>query len=393
MIIEIRKAGFINKGAELMLLAIMQQVKSRYPEAKLVMAPSHKESSQPFHKLAPLGFYPKASLWYFGVQWGWVARLLPAKIREMFGMVLDREVDVVLDAAGFSYSDQWGVKTSKELASSSRMWKKSNSTVILLPQAFGPFESHNIGKYVKRWVDNSDLIFAREEDSYRYLTSVVGTSDKIKISGDFTNLIAGEVPGYFSDAAEKVAIIPNYRMIDKTGKDESSAYLPFLITCAKFLLNSRLTPFILVHEGVKDKLLAKQISDAVGGVEIISESDPIKIKGIIGRCEATVGSRFHGLVSALSQGVPSLATGWSHKYIRLFQEYGFEDGVISVTASNEEIERKLALIVDADRSREIKKGLIEKSEELKMKSSEMWEMVFGKIEERTGVISERNSHL
>src|SRR5690554_3465273 len=117
MIIEIRKAGFINKGAELMLHAVVQKVKQRYPEATLVIAPTHEKAGRPFSKFAPLGLYPKASLWYKGLQLGNLAAVLPKRIREMYGIVLEREVDVVLDAAGFSYSDQWGVRSSKELAS------------------------------------------------------------------------------------------------------------------------------------------------------------------------------------------------------------------------------------------------------------------------------------
>src|SRR5690606_35427582 len=138
MIVEIRKAGFINKGAELMLYAVMQKVRQRYPEAIFVVAPSHSQASQPYHKYAPLGFYPKAFLWKKGIQFGRLATLLPAKVREMFGVILDKEVDVVLDAAGFSYSDQWGVKNCHELASSSAYWRKNGTKIILLPQAFGP---------------------------------------------------------------------------------------------------------------------------------------------------------------------------------------------------------------------------------------------------------------
>jgi hypothetical protein len=65
--------------------------------------------------------------------------LVPAGIREQYGVVLDKEVNVVLDAAGFAYSDQWGPDLSEELARSSKRWKKQGSKVILLPQAFGPF--------------------------------------------------------------------------------------------------------------------------------------------------------------------------------------------------------------------------------------------------------------
>lgn len=376
MIVEIRKAGFTNKGAELMLHAVMQKVRERYPDAILVIAPTHAKSSQPFHKFAPLGFYPKASLWRKGVQFGALASLMPKKVREMYGVVLDREVDVVLDASGFSYSDQWGGSSSRELASSSKKWKKNGTKLILLPQALGPYTKPGIKKYVTEWADNADMIFPREKDSYQYLTGIVGEQDKIKLYRDFTNLVVGELPVGYDPSDKKVALVPNYRMIDKTSKEESEAYLPFMIKCAKYLVEKQAKPFVLVHEGENDRMLAQSISEAVGGIPIVTETDPLKIKGILGSCEATVGSRFHGLVSALSQGVPSLATGWSHKYQRLFEDYDFSDGVVSVLDDEEKVREKIDLIFGEGNVESLKHQLKERSEVLKQRSEEMWEHVF-----------------
>ena len=194
MIIEIRKAGFVNKGAELMLYAAVQKLRERYPEAKITMAPIYGRSDNTFEKMRKLDLYPKAWLWYKGINFGHFAKLIPKKILNMYGMITDKEVDVVIDAAGFSYSDQWGVSSSQELSMSSKNWKKNGTKLILLPQAFGPYKNPKIKKYVRIWAENADLIFPREKDSYRYLTEVVGKQDKIKLYPDFTNLIEGSLP-------------------------------------------------------------------------------------------------------------------------------------------------------------------------------------------------------
>lgn len=376
MIVEIRRTGFINKGAELMLHAVVQQLKSRYPDATLVVAPSHAHSVRPYHKFAPMGLHPKACLWRWGLQLGDLAGIFPAKLREMFGVVLDKEIDVVLDAAGFAYSDQWGLEPSKELARSARRWRKNGTKVILLPQALGPYKLEGIQTYVKQWVENSDLIFAREQDSYRYLTDVVGGQERIKLYPDFTNLVQGTLPADYNSEDKKVALVPNYRMIDKTGTEESEAYLPCMVACAKYLVSKRAKPFILVHGGTQDQVLANTISEAVGGIPIVEESNPLHIKGILGECNATIGSRFHGLVSALSQGVPSLATGWSHKYIRLFEDYDFKEGLISVLDSEQEIRKKIDLLMEPSLANPIRVKLNERSAELKRGSEEMWQVVF-----------------
>lgn len=380
MIIEIRGVGYINKGAELMLHAIVDKIKARYPEALLVMAPSHSQASQPFHKFAPMGFFPKAWLWRYGIQLGDLAAILPRKLREMYGVVLDRDIDVVLDASGFGYSDQWGVGQCKELARASRRWKKRGTKVILLPQAFGPFTSVKIRDEVAKWVENSDLIFARERDSYNYLTDVVGEQEKIKLCPDFTNLLQGTLPDGYHRDDKRVALVPNYRMVDKTAESESKAYLPFLISAAKYLVQKGAKPFVLVHEGKNDHMLAQEISDAVGGIPIVKETDPLHIKGILGACDATIGSRFHGLVSALSQGVPSLATGWSHKYVRLFEDYNFKEGLVSVLDDEKVLHEKIDLLLNPVSAIPLKENLKKRSDDLKDMSLNMWSQVFQEID-------------
>jgi polysaccharide pyruvyl transferase WcaK-like protein len=382
MIIEIRQAGFVNKGAELMLNAVNQKIKERYPEAYVVMAPTYGGPEDTLLRMSKLGILPKAWFWKKGIDFAFPLSFLPKKLRQKYGLILNQDVDVVLDAAGFWYSDQWGDYSSQELASSSNTWKRNGTLSVLLPQAFGPFEKGNIQKYVKQWVNNIDLIFARETDSFNYLTGVTGKLGHINQSVDFTNGIKGRLPDSFDQEQCKIALIPNYRMVDKTSESESKAYIPFMILAARYLIEKGKKPFVLVHEGEADLRLAQQISSACGNIPIVEESDPLFIKGIIGASEATIGSRFHGLVSALSQGVPSLATGWSHKYERLFSDYCFEEGIVSVTDNEDVIKAKIDLIIDLGTATILTDKLLIKSHELKNQTEAMWEKVFSLIDSK-----------
>jgi colanic acid/amylovoran biosynthesis protein len=374
MIIEIRKAGFVNKGAELMLYAVLEKMRESYPEAQFVMAPGN---SAPFEKRCELGLLQKAWLWWYGFQWGDVLSLLPEKLRKWYGVVLDKEINIVIDASGFSYSDQWGTGSSIELAKACRRWKKNGTKVVLLPQALGPFTSKKIKEAVKVIADHSDIIFAREKISYEHLTSVVGVRTNIKMAPDFTNLLSGILPDNFNTNKNRFCLVPNYRMVDKTSPEDSSAYLPFMIKCAKILLEKNQKPFILVHEGANDLMLAEEIKRAVNGnISIIKETHPLKIKGIIGASEGTVGSRFHGLVSALSQGVPALATGWSHKYQMLFEDYGFREGLLDVHMKEESINKKIDLITSPHTRESLKEIIVNKGNILKKESEKMWGNVF-----------------
>lgn len=362
-----------------MLRAVQEQLTAAYPDATLTMAPTAARGDQPFRKVVDSGLYPKASLYWKGRQWGRLAGLAPRKIREMYGVVLDREVDVVVDAAGFAHSDQWGVASTRELAQAVRRWKRQGTKIILLPQAFGPFSDQRIRHYMRKVVDYVDLIIPRDRISYEHLTGVVGARPNIRQYPDFTNLINGVLPPGFDAEAHRVCLVPNHRMIEKAREDVGASYLPFMIKCAKYLVAKNACPFILVHEGPKDREIAEHISQESGGVPVLIVDDPLEIKGVLGASYATIGSRFHGLVSALSQGVPSIATGWSHKYGELFRDYEFLEGVVQVSGPEADIYALIDRVIDEESNALLRVSLLEKSEELKKRSRAMWEEVFGII--------------
>ena len=380
MIIEIRKAGFINKGAELMLYACLEKLRATYPDATFTMAPTHSQGSQPFRKLVDAGMFPKAWLYYKGIQWGHLAGFVPYKVREMYGIILDHDVDVVIDAAGFSYSDQWGHQSAKELANSAVKWKKQGTKLILMPQAFGPFTNPKIKKLINIVVANADLVMPREQTSYQYLISAVGLRNNIKQYPDFTNLIMGFIPNIYDPMNHRVCLVPNYRMIDKTSDAQSRAYLLFMINCAQWLEQKKAKPFILIHEGKNDMWLGEQISKASNNIPILKVDCPLEIKGILGACDATIASRFHALVSALSQGVPSLGTGWSHKYHELFCDYKFQEGIVDILKPWPEIEQKLEMITEKHSHKMIANKLLSQSYLLKKSTEDMWKQVLAAIE-------------
>ena len=83
-------------------------------------------------------------------------------------------------------------------------------------------------------------------------------------------------------------------------------------------------PYFLIHEAKMDRKVAEAINQKlIIKLPIIQEDNPLYIKGMIAKCKAVVTSRFHGLVSCLSQAIPCLSTGWSHKYETLLKDYNY----------------------------------------------------------------------
>lgn len=374
MLVEIRGVGFVNKGAELMLHAILQKMQDKYPQARFAMAPSANVS--PYIKRAKLGLYQKVTYQKFGLELGNIAKIVTKKRRDMYGLVLEDEVDVVLDAAGFAHGDQWGVKNTLKLKKLAKRYKSNNTKLILLPQAFGPFENKEIESNMIELASNTDLIFTRENMSYDYLTSIVKDKSHIYNMPDFTNLVEVVKPDNFDSSEHDFCIIPNYKMESKSWKSGGGDYVTFISKCINYLRQNGKKPFILVHEGKKDMALAQKVSDKVGGLPILLEDDPLKVKGMIGMCDGVIGSRFHSLVSSLSQAVPTLGTSWSHKYQMLFEDYDFKDGILQLDSTDKEIENKIDILINTKSKEELVSKLEIRSKALKKLSNEMWEKVF-----------------
>ena len=357
-----------------MLHAILQRLSKEQPDARFVMTPIGRGA--PYPERAKLGLFQKLCVPEYGVLFHKLVSKIPKHLRKRYGLVLDSEINVVLDASGFAYSDQMGEAKSIRLAKYIKRWNRQGTKVVLLPQAFGPFSSPAIQDAVKIIADNANLVFAREKMSYDYLVGLVGERKSIKIAPDFTNLIEGDVPKDFVRNRNKFCIVPNFKMIDSTSPEKSAVYIPFLIRCIRYLQSKGETPFILLHAGIHDIRFAELIANGLTEkIEIVNESNPLLIKGILKVCKGVISSRFHGLVSALSQGVPSLATGWSHKYQMLLEDYGFGEGLIEPNAGEDEIRTKIDSLTDPESNRIIRGKIKANSENLKKCSIAMWKDV------------------
>lgn len=371
MFIEIKGINSTNQGSQMMLLTIIQEL-GRDGPFRFVIAPHPGVCEYPSY--APLGIYPKAWLEYKGFQFGNVARILPRKLRQMYGLVLDEEVRAVLDASGFAYSDQWGEGPARRMARDAARWKKAGKKIILMPQAFGPFKSKNMRSSMKRILESADLVFARDDLSYRLLQEIGGNLPTIKGCPDFTMRLKGAQPTYFDPRVHQVAIVPNQRMIDKTRDGER--YLEILIKAIAYVRKHGLSPFFLILGGNEDLNLSNVINQRIADpLPVVDEKDPRYLKGLIRSSLGMVGSRFHGLANALYEGVIAIGIGWSQKYRYLFDDMDFAQGLLRFDITDNELYERLDLLTDPKRKAERSSRLFQKKEQQEQKVQAMFEDV------------------
>ena len=77
-----------------------------------------------------------------------------------------------------------------------------------------------------------------------------------------------------------------------------------------------------------------------------------------------------------------MATGWSHKYTELFEDYGFPEGVLSIDDEAGRIDAMMNRLIDAEANKEISAQLLQSSARLKSLSEEMWATVHSVIDGR-----------
>lgn len=379
LIIEVRGIGFPNKGAELMLLAVCDKIQARYPNAKICLQPTY-----PYYFRMNYPVYQIARVVRFGFDFGRMMYLIPKKLRSMFGIVMPSEVNVILDASGFAYGDQWGVNKSTEWLSREigRFKRIRNHKVVLLPQAFGPFTQPNLREHMQEIVSHADAVFARDVSSFKHLKEL-SSSQNIHLAPDFTNRYNTR-SGDFEDLKKyPVCFIPNSKMLEMKSIENENSYVQFMATLIKSAHNIECAPYILVHEGDKDLALAKQIKSLLGfELPIVQPSTAEKVKQAIGVSKLVVSSRFHGLVSALSQRIPVIATGWSHKYQALLQDYGVEDCIFDETKELQGAETRMLALLSSDNEYEkVRKTISDNAEQEKKKTDLMWQQVYSVLDD------------
>lgn len=369
MNILINGVGPRNKGAELMLLAILEQIKQRLPEAHAVVRPT----CGPYHWRAPLGLYQLLDSEQSG-RLGWLRkRLLHQGYRERFGLVLPEHVDVVLDASGYAVGDVWGPVAVEGVAHQLERYKKLGAAIILLPQAFGPFENTRVRSAAARVLATANMVFARDAESLAYCQSISPHQRALFQAPDFTNLVDGKLPGTWVRDERHVALVPNRKMLVHSDSEVARTYVPAMAEIINKIAGAGYAPFVLIHETM-DTLVASQIVNTSRlQIPIVNETDPLISKAILSTCAFTIGSRFHGLVSALSQGVPSIGTGWSHKYRHLLEDYGMGDALWTPRESAKHGPLVLDDLLDVRKRQRLASNLQERSAGLKSNTAQLWD--------------------
>jgi colanic acid/amylovoran biosynthesis protein len=244
----------------------------------------------------------------------------------------------------------------------------------MLPQAFGPFQDPVKRDATIRLLNFCHTIYARDEISLEHLRELKLAADIQGPTPDITHLLAGREPEDPTEWARRVCVVPNARMLDRTSSDTAQRYTAFMQRVLQIVRDKALEPVLVVHETF-DLPLAQHLATAdAAGVRILHK-DAITTKGLLGASYAVIGSRYHALVSALSQVTPSLATSWSHKYGELFRDYGCPENILSMDSDLPTLEAQASAFLEPDRRNQLRERLTARASHHRQRVEEMWQRV------------------
>ena len=378
-IILIDNLGFVNKGDQLMIESVVKMIKKHRPNAQIVL--SRDAFYQNPNYCIQNGIYPlqpkRGGL--KKIRYDLAINLLINKL----WLITPDMVDVILDCRGYHLGDPW-IKNplegelgySEYLLNYYKQFSKPSCKLILLPQALGPFRNEESKKCIKIVADRAMRIYAREKVSYMHLEQNLPTMSNVSMCPDFTCLHYPNETAPIQIPKDYVLIIPNSRMVDQTSDKVSTNYLFFLKTITEHLSNLGENVYFLNHEGIDDERLLQELNLILQQpLPIITKQTGIDIKKLIMDSKLLITARFHGAVSGLTQGVPTLCTSWSHKYAELLHEHQCDCNLLNVL----DVDDAKNIISDALKNPHKYSSKVGCVENVETGVTRMWEEVFSPI--------------
>jgi colanic acid/amylovoran biosynthesis protein len=221
-----------------------------------------------------------------------------------------------------------------------------------------------------------DLAYAREPVSYANMREILPDAPNIREAPDFTCLCEPAPPSLRLKEKSYVALVPNMRMVDRTAPEVSKGYMSFCTSLVRAVLDHGESVVLVNHEGRDDETLCHEINARFGNsLTILSGLSGVECKAALARAKLVVSSRFHGVVSGLVEGVPTLCTSWSHKYGELLKEHGRPGSALDVR----DPAKAVATVIDAlERPADYVSapGCIEA---VRRRTQEMWDEIFSTL--------------
>lgn len=224
---------------------------------------------------------------------------------------------------------------------------RSGKKIVFAPQSIGPIENKLYRYLVKKLLQKSDLIFARENYSYKYCTDVLKLPlDKVSEVMDMAFYDRKiENPRLDIKLPEKFIAMTLIKWLYPFSKDPVYEHRRYLKEIAKFITQTtteKNLEIVLLKQiedfgdDMGDDLIFTELqsllsSEILSKVHVINKFlNPENMKWIISQSEYFVGSRMHSNIFALSCNKPVIAISYQPKTEYIMKSLGLNEFSFSI---------------------------------------------------------------
>lgn len=331
-------ASFQNKGSAAMIISTLGTFRKSIQDVEFVLASSYPKFDRERAK--------KYGLRVFKYQFR-----LRSILNPLMAMVSELvNTSVVVDLSGLGFSDQARKKGMLIKGLTIVICTLFRKPVILYSQSLGPFNHKFTRLLCKFCLQRASVIVVRGKSSADHLYGL-GLRKNIYVYADSAFLLEPAPQSRLDEILEKekigkkesvrrIGIAVNTRIYERTkGRGTENQYVNVIAQLSDFLVENLdfdvvFVPYEITPRGYDDRFVARLIRKRASNKRrlhlIENEYDPTELKALTRLFDLFIGCRFHSIVASTSMRVPTIAVGWSHKYLEIMDLLGQAEYVCSL---------------------------------------------------------------
>ncbi|MDH3348192.1 MAG: polysaccharide pyruvyl transferase family protein [Desulfobulbaceae bacterium] len=364
-------ADFENKGAEAMLRTVQVELASRLQAVEFflwrpavfnhnitlssgitpILLPYEEEKNKFIYLI--LGWRIARAIWTIKeiLKRGSIISLITKgnRFTAACNYYLERtmgRVDALIDISGFAYGDvPWADGSIQSIKPLITLCQRQDKPVFFLPQAWGPFLNSSIRNGVKEILKGETVKFySRDTVSSQHLETLLEEGPILSHQDIVFNFKGGTSKQGkqilykmgCSITRPIIGISPNMRVFERSsGIGSSNQYIKIITRLIRHCLDKYDVDIVLQASEIKrygatkdDRYICSLIANVINQPDRCFMTRDFltaeETKAIICQFTYIIGSRFHSLVFALSNGIPGMPISWTHKYRELYSLFGLQ---------------------------------------------------------------------
>jgi colanic acid/amylovoran biosynthesis protein len=281
---------------------------------------------------------------------------------------------LILDCSGYQYADAWAsmVPFFRMRLRLYRHLIRKGARLVFLPQSYGPFTHPELRTCCQELLSLAERIYVRDSRSSQHLTRDLEIPETLLLPApDFTSPVPGILPDEVEPWQKRFLLIPNRNMVEKTEGFTQESYIQLFLHAAVRIRTAGLEPVLLVHDD-GDLELAVTVAQRCDPPLTVLDPEAAEAKGCMRLSCGVMASRYHALISALSQGIPAVGTSWSHKYAGLFEDYGVPELLLNPEDRTAALDAALDSVLAPGSRLGLVESITRAAEEQREKTEAMW---------------------